>query len=84
MAAMEQTMEERSYTTTYGRSVVVTDATMVATEERTHSYPGRNSWIDQWRQWSDHTEPAQSASSRSDHTKKLMADQWRKLSVQWG
>ena len=41
MVAMERTMKERSYTTTYGHSVVVTNATMVATEERTHSYHGR-------------------------------------------
>ena len=33
MLAMEQTMEERSYTTTYGRSMVVFNSTMVATEE---------------------------------------------------
>ena len=37
MEAMERTMEERSYTATYGRSVVVIDSTMVATKERTQS-----------------------------------------------
>ena len=42
MATMERTMEERPYTTTYGRLVVVTDSTMVATEERTFSYHGCN------------------------------------------
>ena len=30
-------MEERSYTATYGRSVVVTNSTMVETDERTQS-----------------------------------------------
>ena len=83
MAAMERTMKERSYTKTYGRLVVLTDSSMVATEEQTHSYHGRNSWIDQWRQWSDHTEESYSAGSRSDHTEQSMADQWRELSVQW-
>ena len=37
MVTMEWIMEEWSYTTTYGRSMVVTSSTMEATEERTQS-----------------------------------------------
>ena len=37
MEARVRTMEERSYTTPYGRSVVVTNSTMAGTEEQTQS-----------------------------------------------